>query len=64
MGGDMREPATWADVWWAWVIRGYPREEAAFRADEWEKRRERERSGITGKLNRKARRKMAAEASR
>jgi hypothetical protein len=51
-------PATWGDVFWAWIIKGAPREEAAFRADEWERRIERERSGISGKLNRKARRAM------
>lgn len=50
--------ATWGDVFWAWIIKGAPREEAAFRADEWERRIERERSGISGKLNRKARRAM------
>jgi hypothetical protein len=55
--------ATWGDVFWAWIIKGYPREEAAFRADEWEKRRERERSGIPGRLNRKARRAMKARAA-
>lgn len=54
MGGDMKEPATWGDVFWSYVRRGYPREEAAFRADEWEKRKEIERFGFPP--NRKARR--------
>jgi hypothetical protein len=53
--------ATWGDVFWAWVIKGMPREEAAFRADEWERRIERERSGFSGRLNRAMRRKMAKE---
>ena len=53
-------PATWGDVFWFWIIKGAPREEAAFRADEWERRIERECSGVSGQLNRKAKRALAA----
>ena len=35
---------TWSDVWTSWVKRGFPYEEAAFRADEFMRKRERERS--------------------
>lgn len=34
---------TWSDIWTAWVKRGFPYDEAAFRADEAMRRRERER---------------------
>lgn len=30
---------TWGDTFWKYVRRGMPREEAAYRADVWEKRR-------------------------
>ena len=39
----MRKKRTWGDVFWRWLRKGVPREEAAFRADEWE-RRKRKRS--------------------
>lgn len=29
----------WDDVWWSWVKRGAPYEEAAFRANEWKRHR-------------------------
>ena len=35
---------SWGDVMWAWIKNGYPREEAAHRADLFMKRRERERN--------------------
>jgi hypothetical protein len=35
---------TWGDVMWAWIAKGVPREEAAHRADEFMRRRERERN--------------------
>ena len=34
---------SWGDVMWIWIKRGYPREEAIFQADEFMKRREKER---------------------
>jgi hypothetical protein len=34
---------SWSDVMWAWIKRGYPREEAAHQADEFMRRRYRER---------------------
>ena len=34
---------TWSDVWTSWIKRGYPYEEAAFQADEFMRRRYRER---------------------
>lgn len=33
-----REPKTWSDVWTYHVKNGKPYKEAAFRADQWEKR--------------------------
>lgn len=38
---------TWSDVMWAWIKKGYPREEAAFRADNFMARRERERNSAS-----------------
>lgn len=38
---------TWGDVMWSWIKRGYPREEAAFRADNVMAQRERERASET-----------------
>jgi hypothetical protein len=32
-----RRETTWDDIWWKWVRKGVPREDAAFRADEWER---------------------------
>lgn len=53
---------TYGDVVWLWLMRGVPREEALFQADEWEKRKKREeqeeRFGKPAKLNRASRRKM------
>ena len=37
-----KRETTWGDVYWRWKRRGYPPEEAAHRADEWEKRRKAE----------------------
>lgn len=34
---------TWGDVMWAWIKKGVPREEAVFQADEFMRRREKER---------------------
>lgn len=34
---------TWTDVYWAWKMKGYPPEEAAHQADEFIRRREKER---------------------
>lgn len=34
---------TWGDVMWAWIQKGVPREEAVFQADEFMRRREKER---------------------
>jgi nicotinamide mononucleotide adenylyltransferase len=33
----LRRKTTWDDIWWKWVRNGVPREDAAFRADEWER---------------------------
>lgn len=35
------EEKTWGDVMWKHIRNGAPREEAAYRADEWERRRKR-----------------------
>jgi hypothetical protein len=34
-----REPKSWSDVWEHHVSNGQPYEEAAYRADQWEKKR-------------------------
>ena len=52
---------TWGEVYWGWKQRGFPPEEAAHQADEAMRRQERERSGVTGRLNRAMRRKMTKE---
>lgn len=36
-----RERETWGDVMWRHIRNGVPREEAAYRADQWERRRKR-----------------------
>lgn len=34
-----KEPETWSDIWWHHRKLGRPCEEAAFRADEWERKK-------------------------
>ena len=40
---------SWGDVMWVWIKKGYPREEAIFQADEFMRRREKERLTKTKK---------------
>lgn len=38
---------SWSDIYWSWKKRGYPPEEAAHQADEFMRRRQRERNKET-----------------
>ena len=44
---------TWGDVYWNWKKRGFPGEEAAFQADEFMRRRDREREANLQRAARK-----------
>ena len=49
----LEQNLTWGDVYWNWKKRGFPAEEAAFQADEFMRRRYREREANLQRAARK-----------